>query len=82
MEGDLRVLAAVATTRMDNGDRRMDSIERDAESRLHDQRRLEAKVAELSHALALIQGASGGWKNAAPWVAMAISAAFAIWGRL
>lgn len=79
---DLRVLLAVAKERADNADRRATEADREREELRRELRRIEGVVVTHGVALAKIDGASGGWARVAPWVAMALSAAFAIWGRL
>ena len=79
---DLRVLLAVAKERADNADRRADEAARERDAIRADARRLEGIVSTHGVALARIEGASSGWSRAAPWIAMAISAALAVWGRL
>lgn len=81
-EADTRVLLAVAKERADNADRRADAAERDSAALWSHVRRLEAKLVEYGNALARIEGASSGWAKAAPWIAIAVSAAFAVWGRM
>lgn len=84
MAGDpeVKLLLAVAKERQDNADARAKDASRERDELRRELRQLEAKVADIAHMLARIEGASGGLQKVAPWVAMAISAAFAVWGRL
>ena len=79
---DVKLLLAVAKERADNADARAKDASRERDELRREMRQLEAKVADIAHMLARIEGASGGLQKVAPWVAMAISAAFAVWGRL
>lgn len=79
---DVKLLLAVAKERADNADARAKDASRERDELRRELRQLEATVSQHGHALARIDGATGGLSKVAPWVAMAISAAFAVWGRL
>ena len=75
-------LAAAATARHDANDRRVTLVESDGKEQREVVRALTAKVDEHATKLARIEGASGGWQRAAPWIAIAVSAALAVLGRM
>lgn len=79
---DVKLLLAVAKERADNADARAKDASRERDDLRRELRQLEATVSQHGHALARIEGASGGFARVAPWVSMAVAAAFAVWGRL